>query len=242
MSEKDTTEPAPDKPLLSIVFNIILPVVLLQQLSKHLGANGPVIALVVALLFPLVYGLYDYFKNHRKNYISLIGLVNVMVTGGLALLQLTGIWFAIKEAAFPLIIGIAVFISAFTKKPLMKLLACNRKVMDVDLIETALRANHTEEHFEQHLKTSTFFLTLSFLMSSTLNFLLARTVYVSINPHLSAMQRQAILNAQIAKMTWMSFVAIMLPLTVFMMLIMWHLLSGIKKMTGLPVQQFLVQR
>ncbi|MFN3161931.1 MAG: VC0807 family protein [Pseudohongiellaceae bacterium] len=100
-SSMNTTAQKPENPWVNILFNIIIPVIILNQLTRRLDENGPVIALVVALLFPLGYGIYDYLTRGKKNWLSLLGLVNVSFTGGMGLFQLEGIWFAIKEASFP---------------------------------------------------------------------------------------------------------------------------------------------
>jgi hypothetical protein len=228
-----------ENPLISITFNIIIPVAVLEQLSKRLGEGGPTIALILALSFPVAYGAWDYMRNHHKNYVSLLGIVNILFTGGFALMQLEGIWFAVKEAGFPLILGLGVFISSFTKTPFMKVLAYNPNVLNTELIEEKLKEGGKQSAFDQHLKNSTHLLTLSFMISAALNFFLARRIFVNIDSSLSKLERTGILNEQIAEMTWLSFVVIMIPLMLFMMIVMWHLLAGIKKMTGLQLNDIL---
>ncbi|WP_374030368.1 VC0807 family protein [Bdellovibrio bacteriovorus] len=105
--------PPKENGLLNIVFNIVLPVLILNKLSKFIG---PFWALVLALAFPLGYGAYDLIKRKKFNAFSALGLLNVLLTGGLALLGLHGFWFAVKEAAFPALVGLFVLGSAFTKK------------------------------------------------------------------------------------------------------------------------------
>jgi hypothetical protein len=104
-----------ENPFVNIAFNILLPVVILQQVSKRLGDQGPLIALILALAFPIGYGAWDYLKNRHKNYVSLFGLASVIFTGGFALMHLEGIWFAVKEAAFPGLMAIGVAISAYSR-------------------------------------------------------------------------------------------------------------------------------
>lgn len=224
-----------ENPLYSILFNIVLPVALLNQLSKHLGENGPTIALVVALAFPLVYGAIDYFKNHHTNYVSLLGIVNILFTGGLALFNLEGFWFAVKEAAFPLVMGLGVLASIFTRRPFIEVLALNDQVMNTSLIEEKLEEKQTEQQFHRHLRISTLLVSFSFFISSFLNFILAQRIFKPISQTLAQTQRSQILNEQIAEMTWMGYVVIALPLMVFMGFVMWHLVSGIKKLTGLEI-------
>ena len=102
---------------LNLFLDIILPVIILNQLSKRFGDNGPLIALVVALSLPVGHGLYDILVKKKKNLFSILGVVNISMTGGLALFSFEGFWFAVKEAAFPTVIGVAVLWSSFTSKP-----------------------------------------------------------------------------------------------------------------------------
>ena len=106
-----------ESPLLNLGINIVLPVIILKQLSERIN---PTVALVVALMFPVGYFLYDYIKLKKKNLISVLGFVNILLTGGLALLNAKGIWFAVKEAAvlavlWPLRRVYGVFYRAFSR-------------------------------------------------------------------------------------------------------------------------------
>lgn len=226
--------------LLNLIFNILLPVILLNQLTKRFGENGPLIALVVALSFPIGYGLFDLVKNKKKNFISVLGIVNILFTGGLALLRLEGIWFAVKEAAFPLVIGLAVLVSAYSKKPLIRLLIFNDKIMNLKLVESKLQQKGKIQEFFTHLKKATILLSGSFFFSAILNFVLARIIFTDIPIHLGDVERSAILNEQIARMTWLGFLAIGLPCMLWMVGILWYLVKGIKDYTGLDLNEMLV--
>lgn len=239
----------PDKnenAFISLIFNIALPVFLLNKatepLKGYFGDAGPTIALVLALVFPLGYGLRDYFINKKKNAISLLGFLNILFTGGLALLQLEGIWFAVKEAAFPLLIGAFVYFSASSKKPFVELFIYNKNLLKVDLIEEKLAEKNKTDDLKKHLKTSTIFLAGSFLLSAILNFVLAVYIFTPIDPSLSSSDKATILNQQIADMTWLSWFVIMIPSMICLFAILWHLFSGIQKMTNLTMNEIIHSR
>lgn len=239
-SSMNTTAQKPENPWVNILFNIIIPVIILNQLTRRLDENGPVIALVVALLFPLGYGIYDYLTRGKKNWLSLLGLVNVSFTGGMGLFQLEGIWFAIKEASFPALIGFAVYASAFTRNPLMKLMVADTGALDMDRIRQRLAEFGNENAFVLHLRQCTKLLAVSFAISSLLNFLIAMRVFTEIDTRLPELERQAILNEQIADMTWLGFAFIALPLMVFTLGVMWYLMSGIRKLTDLRLEEIMM--
>ena len=119
---KDSQQAPPDNAFLNLFFNIVVPVVVLNRLSKPFGA---VEALLLALSSPLIYGAYDLYRKRKINYLSILGLINVSVTGSLAILNLDGPWFWVKEAAFPLLVGIFVFASRWTARPFIQTLILN---------------------------------------------------------------------------------------------------------------------
>lgn len=236
MQQVVPTEQKRENAFLSLLFNVLIPVLILNKLSLKLG---PLPALVVALAFPICYGIYDFVSRKHINPISALGLLNVLFTGGLAVLGVTGIWFAVKEAAFPLIVGLFVFGSAFTKKPFIKTLLMNPQVVKVESVQQKLKERGTELEFDKHIKKSTIFLSLSFLLSAILNFSLALRIFIPMAEGLDENARNVALNEQIAEMTSLSLVVIMVPSIIFLLGILWHLLRGIGQSTGLKVEEIL---
>jgi hypothetical protein len=226
----------PENSLLNILINVVLPVLVLNKLSERLGPSN---ALLLALAFPLGYGVYDWFARKKINAISGLGLLNVLVTGGFALLGLEGIWFAVKEAAFPLLIGIFVWFSTTTNKPFIKTLLLNPQLMHLEKIEARLneRTNHPE--FDFHLNQSTKLLASSFFLSACLNFGLALLIFTPLPESLSETERSVMLNQQIAQMTSWSFAVILLPSMLFLIYIFYHLMGGIKKLTDLKTEEIM---
>lgn len=233
-----TTKQQGENPLLSLVCNIVLPVLILSKVSKY-GEHGPEIALGLALLFPLGYGIWDYSRRKTRNFVSILGFVNVLFTGVFALLELEGNWFAVKEASLPAAIGLVVLGSAFTKKPLIEAILFNPQLMQVDKIHSRLDENGNREHFHKHLKISTFFLSGSFFFSSLLNLFLALYIFSPISSALPSPERKLQLNQQIADMHAYSVVVITIPSMLVLMGILWFLITGIKKLTGFSFEELM---
>jgi intracellular septation protein A len=233
MLEKNTPQ-AKENGLLNILINIVIPVLILNKLGAKIGALP---SLLLAMAFPIGYGIYDILKFRKFNFISLLGLLNIAVTGGLALLSLEGIWFAIKEAAFPLLIGLAIFGSAFSKKPFIETLFLNPQLIKLDLVIEKLKSLGKETEFNQHSRNCTFLLALSFLFSALGNFIIAMKIFIPIDAALSPEARNLILNEQIAEMTAKGAAVLILPSMLFSGLVLWYLLSGLRKLTGLKTEE-----
>ena len=226
-----------ENPLLSLLFNIILPVAVLQNLSKHLGPNGAFWSLCIGLTLPIGYGVYDYISRREKNLMSVVGIVSVFFTGSLALIQAEGFWFAVVEMGLPLVFGVAVLFSAFTQNPFIAKMTYNDVFMHVDRVEQALASRNNLLEFKKLLRNSTLFLSSSFFLSAALNFGLAIMIFVPLDSGLSEPERAKLFNEQIAEMRYKSVFVIMLPLMIFSLGIMWHLFYGIKKLTGLGLEE-----
>ena len=142
------------RPLIDILVSIVIPSVILMKFSgdDDLGATG---ALIVALAFPVGWGLYELLRFSVKNYIALLGLISVLLTGGIGLFQLDTEWLAIKEAAIPALLGIAVVISAQIGKPLIKVLLYNPVVLDIEKIDRLLHERGYHALFQVRLTQAT---------------------------------------------------------------------------------------
>jgi hypothetical protein len=231
-----TPQAKPENSWLNLIFNIVLPVLILNKLTKHIG---PMNALILALAFPIIYGIYDLLKRKKINAFSVLGLLNVGLTGGLAVIGIHGFWFAVKEAAFPTLVGLFVFGSAFTRKPFIESLFLNPGVMKVELLEEKLKEHGKQAEFHLHMKTATMWLSLSFAFSAICNFVLARKIFLDIDANLAAEAQSIILNEQIATMTTWSMAIIMVPSMAFLLGIFWYLMKGVKKYSGLSTDELL---
>ena len=231
----DATAPAPKpKPenlIHNLVCNLVIPTVILSTLS---GAKtlGPKWALLVALSFPLGYGIHDFAQRRRTNFISVIGFLSVLISGGFGLMKLDGFWFAVKDGAIPLLVGVAVFVSMRTKMPLVQEMLYNPQIIDVERVDAALKERGARSEFDRLLGEASYLLTISFLLSAILNYGFARYIIRSA-PGTEAF------NQELAKMHWVSMVGISIPPMAMMMWALWRLLKGLQNATGLTLDEIL---
>lgn len=229
-----------ENPLISLLVNIALPVLILNKGAKFLGPNGALWSLCLALSFPLFYGLRDYVLHRNKNYVSILGAVNASLTGGLALFQLEGGWFALKDATLPFCLGTYVLVSSYTDHPFTKEFFLNPQFLRVDVLKTALAERGTEAAFDRLLRRGTRFFSLSFFISGALNFFLALRVFTHIDPALTGPARSQVLNEQIAHMTWLSLAMIAAPLLCFTATFLFWFFRQLTGLTGLKIDQLTV--
>lgn len=229
-TDVETRKPAKKESLLvNLLVNIVIPTLILTKLSddQYLGTK---LALVVALAFPLGYGLRDFVATHRINVFSALGLISILLTGGISLLQLDPQYIAIKEAAIPGLLGLATLISVKTPYPLVKIFLYNDKVLKIEKVGAALRTHKTEAAMDKILRIASYLVALSFFVSSVLNYVLAKVVLVS-PPGTVAF------NEELGKMTALSYPVIVVPAMVVMGFTLFYLFRGIHKLTGLPMEE-----
>ena len=199
MNEQIQSQKA-DKPekresmLANLLLNIVIPTLLLMKgsespwlaaqlanLDGQLGlalapfydAHGVKLVIIVALAFPILYGLHDFKRSKKVNVFSGLGVFSILLTGGISLLELDPQYIAIKEAAIPGILGLVTVLSLKTKYPLVKTFLYNDKILRTDRIAAALVQHKKEAEFEQSLKIASWLVAGSFFLSSFLNYVLA---------------------------------------------------------------------
>jgi len=219
------------RPLIDMLVSIIIPSVILMKFSaeQDLGPSG---ALITALAFPISWGLFELLKYKKFNFIALLGLISVLLTGGIGLLELDPQWLAVKEAAIPGLIGVAVLISTQTRYPLIKTLLYNPKIMHVDKIKQKLDELDLTSAFETRLLNATYMLGSMFFFSATMNYILAKWVVTSPAGSVA-------FNEELGQMTLLSYPVIAIPSMIMMMAIFYYLWRTIHGMTGLGLEEIL---
>ena len=220
------------RPLIDMLVSIIIPSLILMKLSgpEDLGVSG---ALIIALAFPISWGLYELYKYRKLNFIALLGLVGILLTGGIGLLKLDPQWLAIKEAAIPALMGLAILISTYTRYPLIKTLLFNPNFMNVKKVQVKLTSRGSTRLFESRLQNATYWLSTTFMFSAVMNYILAKWIVTSPSG-------SAAFNEELGQMTLLSYPIIAIPTTVMMMAIMYYLWRTIHDLTGLKLEDILV--
>lgn len=231
----DTPPPAPragaakPNPFLEIAVTIVVPSLVLIQLSGDdwLGRVG---ALMLALAFPVGWGLWDGMRRHKVNWLAVIGAVSTLITGGIALLQIDTQWLAVKEASISALIGLVVAASAWTRRPLIQALVFDASLFDVDRIRQRLAKRRSEAEFEARLRTGTLLLAGTFAFSAVANFFLTRWVVTSPSG-------SEAFNQELGRLTLLSYPVIAIPSMLMMMALMWWLAQSASRLTGLTVAE-----
>ena len=226
MSESQTRSP-----LLEIAVTLLIPSLILIQFSKaeYLGAAG---ALLVALAFPIGWGLRELAKSRRFSLFAGLGIIGLLLTGGIGLLELDTRWLAVKEAAIPAVIGLIIAGSALTRAPLVRVLLYTPMLLDTGKIDAALAERGNLPAFEARLRAATWMLAGSFAFSSMMNYLLATWIVTS-------PAGTAAFNEELGRLTLLSYPMIALPATLMMLAVLYYLAVSVKRLAGLSLSDAL---
>ena len=254
-------KPAQENPLANIFINVLIPVLALSYLSKDpefqqaIGKAvkpwhiGPVKALMVALVFPIGYGVWHFMKTKKANFFSALGLISVLLTGGLTIFLWNkdgtvkpnaDVLFGLKEASIPLILGIAVIGSHFTNSPLLRVFLYSDSIFDIPKIESKVGELNAAEGYRKVLFRATLMFAASFFISTFLNFGLA--LYFLGDLDHTATNARELYNAQVAKLTGWGFAVIGVPILVFLFFTLRRLLKDLGSLTGLKDDEMMLPR
>lgn len=227
LGENNNKEPF----LLNVGLNVVIPSVILMKFSgpEHLGQ---IYGLIVAIAFPISYGVWDFIRLKKLNFFSGLGLFSIFMTGGIGLLKLNREWMIAKETAIPFLMGLAVIISNSTKWPLVKTFL--NQILNLQLINEEFEKHGHAHLFEKNLKISSLLLGGTFFLSALLNYILAVRI-------LKGQPGTTEFNESLGEMTAWSFPVITFPMMFMVMGIIFFIANSIKKNTEKEIEHFLRQ-
>lgn len=217
-------------PWTEIAVTILVPSVLLMQGNAWFGNIG---TLLLALAFPLGWGLWQAWHKRGFGLMAGIGVISTLLTGGIGLLQLDAQWLAVKEAAVPAALGLAVAISAATPRPLIHALVLHPGFFEVEKVQAALTARGTQAAFDSLLRRATLWLASTFAFSALANYALARWI-------VNSPAGSEAFNQELGRLTLWSYPVIALPSLLMTMALLVWMSRHATALTGLTVDQIMV--
>ena len=242
-----------ENPLISVAFNIFIPVLILKNgsnwleklmnnfdsgswLPKTIGLyDEPSFVFGIAVLFPILYFISDFIIQKKINFISIFGFINILLTGGIgvfgAKMGLSKNWFIMKEGLMPLILGITLLTISHLKPDYMRKLFLNDMMFRKDKIEITINGKMGYA-IDRILNVTGYYFIAGFFVSSVIQFVLASIIVVS-NPG------DASFNLEVSTMTWVSYLAVFIPTMFLMIMGFLKLVKGLEKITGMKQEEFL---
>tara|TARA_R110002096_G_scaffold147671_22_gene307811 strand:- start:5838 stop:6590 length:753 start_codon:yes stop_codon:yes gene_type:complete len=232
----DTSPQKPENPWPNLVFNIVLPTLIMLKLSPIPGAEGspfyaigPTWAVVLALLFPIGFGIHDYLQKRKVNIFSVLGILLVLLKGTILLLKANTQLIVWIESGMPVLVGIVTLSTAWLKKPLIQRILLNPQVIDQPKLEMGLKENENTGRVRPLMVEVSVIYALLSVFVGFLNFALANHILQS-DPKIdevSAVQ-------EYGKLQVLQFPVIGIPYMVLSIGLLVYTLRKLGKLSGIP--------
>jgi intracellular septation protein A len=216
-----------------LIVCMLIPTLILKKLSGD-DMLGPNYALIAALSLPLLVGIWGFISERKIGFVPALGFISILLTGSIGILKLPKEYIAYKEALIPGLIAIATVISTYTKYPLVRTFLYNDTFMDTNKVSATLAERQKTAEFDSMMVKATWLLASSFVLSSVLNFLLAKWIVVSESG-------TDAFNNELGTMNLYSYPVIVVPCMVITMFAMFYVFSNIRKLTGLKMEDLVQQ-
>lgn len=236
MTSKPTPAPVGDSKsgsamLMDLALNIFLPSFILMRLSGP-EALGKVNAFALAIAIPFVYGVVSAIRERKINWISGIGLANILAAGALQYFGVGHLGYALKEALMPSVLALFVLTTLRTNAPFVHRVLYTHKLLHIQSIESRLDERGTRPALDGLLVRTTLIIALSFVLSAILNFVLAMVI-------LQSPVDSVEFNQEFGKMTALSWPVIVIPSTGVLIFALYHMAQGLRNLTGLAWKEIL---
>lgn len=214
---------------MQFIVSFVLPTIVLLRFSGD-DQLGPVMAMVVALLFPVAYELYSVSRKRKPSMLSLVAIGGILLTGAISVLGLSENWLAVRRSAIYILAALVLAGSVIIKRPLIDLALV--RILDIERVRTEAAKRGTTAELHKRIAVSTYafiiFLTLLGISSYVLTLLV-----------ITAPTDTAQFNSEYVRLRVLSLPYTTLPFFVGLIAILMYLLSGIEKLTGLSAEDLL---
>lgn len=222
-----------NKIFLDLFVCILIPTLILKKLSSG-DMLGPMLAFALAISLPLGMAIYEFITAKKIGFVSAIGFISILLTGSIGFLRLPKEYIAYKEALIPAVFASAAIISTFTAKPLVRLFLYNDLIMDTERVSATLELRNNRAEFDAMMNKATLMLAASFVLSSVLNFVLAKVIIVSETG-------TEAFNSELGTMNLLSYPVIVLPCMVVTFYTLFFVIKNINRLTGLKLEDVVRQ-
>ena len=179
------------------------------------------------MLFPVGFGVWCWRKKLGWNVFSTIGLVTILLSGGLGLLNLNAFWFSVKDVAMSVAIGAAFPLSHYWGRPLINAMFLQPHLMQMARLEAALEVGERRREFNREMFKGSWMIGLGMVGSAVVNFYLDMYLLRGKEPGSVAFVKG------ISTINWVSTIVLGVPLMVVMLAVFVWLLRRMQQITGL---------
>lgn len=218
--------------LIQIVIGFIIPTIVLMALSDE-SRLGPIVAMTVALIPPVLLELYSFFTGRKASIISVFAIIGILLIGVISFFGLSEEWLGVRRAGIYAIaaLGIAAILT-FKRDWIDKGLG---KLIDMPKVRQAAKEKHSEKEVAKHITKVGYILVIFLTVIAAWSYIL--TLIVITSPTGSSG-----FNAEYAELRLLSLPYVSLPLLFGVTALLVYLVTGFEKYTGIDIEELLKKK
>jgi hypothetical protein len=219
--DQETPMPSSLKLALDIAFGAVVPILILNLLTRPLGAP---VAYVLAALVPVGWVLADLLLITRQfNVITSIAGLAAIVNGALAFWFVDGLRYALKDSAGLLLMALVFGVSAVVRLPLLTFVFMQVVGADTDERRAAVRDLAREPALRAALRAGTLIIALLYALATVANLILNLNI-------VTAPFGSETFNSQVAQVNAITRIALPLAAILAFGLAMWRVYAAIDRL------------
>ncbi|MES2630750.1 MAG: hypothetical protein V4611_02240 [Patescibacteria group bacterium] len=228
--------PKPTRPPISLtvqlVVGFIIPTIILMTLSNE-SRLGPLAAMGLALLPPVLLEVYSFITGHKASWLSLFAIIGILLIGVISLFGLSEEWLGVRRAGFYIIAAaIVAAVLLFKREWIDKGLG---KLIDMPLVRKAAKENKTEAELSAHISKVGYLLVAFLIIIAIWSYIL--TIIV-----INAPTGSSEFNTEYAQLRLLGIPFVSGPLLLGMVVLLVYLVSGFEKLTGIDTETLLKKK
>lgn len=215
-----------------MIVGFVIPTVILFTLSDA-SRLGPLVAMFVALAFPVALELYGLSRKRKPSFVSIAAIIGILLIGVITVLQLGEEWLAVRRSFIYIVAALGLlFVLKF--KPHLVDVGLER-LLDMSQVRATAKAKKTEHLLAHHVARAGYILAVLLLAIGIAAYVLT---IVMINSPAGSSQ----FNAEYAELRIMSIPVLTVPLLIGMVALLVYLTTAFEKATGIEMEQMLKKK
>ena len=210
----------------------VVPTVILLTLSDE-SKLGPLLAMGLALLPPVVLELYSLLTGRKASIISFVAIVGILLIGVISLFGLSEEWLGVRRAAIYLVGAIALAGLLLTRRDVVD--KGLEKLIDMDAIGKVARKKKIERQLAQQVTRVAWLFAGLLLAMAIWSYIL--TIIV-----ITAPAGSSEFNAEYAELRVLGIPLVTLPFVVGTTVLLMYLVGRFEKLTGIEVEKLLKKK
>jgi len=217
---------------LQLVIGFIIPTIVLMTLSNE-SRLGPFVAMVLALLPPVLLEVYSFFTGRKASWLSLFAIIGVLLIGAISLFGLSEEWLGVRRAGFYVIAAVGIAAVLLFKRNWID--TGLGKLIDMPAVRKAAKKNKTEAALSKHISRVGYLLVAFLIVIAIWSYIL--TIIV-----MNAPTGSSEFNAEYAQLRLLGIPFVSGPLLIGMVILLVYLANGFEKLTGIDTEALLKKK